>query len=194
MNLLAQLLSSGARAQIFRLLFDGSLQELHLRDIERKSGFSVGSVRQELGKLSKLDIVTKRQDGNRVYYSANNNHPLYNDICSIVIKTIGLVEVLREALDDKRILSAFVFGSIVSGEETARSDVDLVIIGSLGLRDVSQSLSNVESKIGREINPIVLSKEELNNKIKEKDHFLSRVLDGPKLFIIGSQDDLNSMG
>jgi predicted transcriptional regulator len=91
MNTLAQLICSRIRAEIFRVLFGPGAEELHLREIQRRSGFAVGTVRQDIEKLVNLGVVMRRKDGNRVYYAANRHHPLYDEIRRMVLKTIGLV-------------------------------------------------------------------------------------------------------
>jgi len=193
-NRLSELLSSRARAEIFRLLFGGTGEELHVREIERRSGLNDSTLRQELRKLIRLDLVQSRKDSNRVYYRAKTENPLYAEIHNLVLKTSGLADVLKYALEDKRIRVAFVFGSIASGEEKAGSDVDLMVIGQLGLRDLSQLLSGIEEKIGREVNPHVLREEEFRKRIRAKEHFVSNVMETPKIFIIGSQRELEAMG
>jgi len=194
MNRLAELLSSRARAGIFRLLFSGTGEELHVREIERRSGLNDSTLRQELRKLVRLDLVQSRRDSNRVYYRAKTESPLYPEIRNLVLKTSGLSDVLKSALTDKRIRVAFVFGSIASGEEKAGSDVDLMVIGQLGLRDLSRLLSGIEEKIGREVNPHVLREEEFRKRIRAKEHFVSSVMETPKIFIIGSERELEAMG
>jgi predicted nucleotidyltransferase len=129
-----------------------------------------------------------------VYYRAKTECPLYPEIRNLVLKTSGLSDVLKSALTDKRIRVAFVFGSIARGEEKAGSDVDLMVIGQLGLRDLSRLLSGLEEKIGREINPHVLREEEFQKRIRAKEHFVSSVIEAPKFFIIGSQRELEAMG
>ena len=194
MNRLAELLSSRARAEIFRLLFSGTGEELHVREIERRSGLNDSTLRQELRKLVRLELVQSRRDSNRVYYRAKTENPLYPEIRNLVLKTSGLADVLKSALTDKRIRVAFVFGSIARGEEKAGSDVDLMVIGQLGLRDLSRLLSGIEEKIGREVNPHVLREEEFRKRIRAKEHFVSSVMETPKIFIIGSQRELEAMG
>ena len=193
-NRLAELLSSRARAEIFRLLFSGSGEELHVREIERRSGLNDSTLRQELRKLVRLDLVQSRRDSNRVYYRAKTENPLYPEIRNLVLKTSGLADALNSALVDKRIRVAFVFGSIARGEEKAGSDVDLMVIGQLGLRDLSRLLSGIEEKIGREVNPHVLHEEEFRKRVRAKEHFVSRVMESPKIFIIGSHHELEAMG
>ena len=194
MNRLAELLSSRARAEIFRLLLSGTGEELHVREIERRSGLNDSTIRQELTKLVRLDLVQSRRDSNRVYYRAKTENPLYPEIRNLVLKTSGLADVLKSALVDKRIRVAFVFGSIARGDETATSDVDLMVIGQLGLRDLSRLLSGIQEKIGREVNPYVLKEEELRKRVRAKEHFVSSVLESPKIFIIGSHHELEAMG
>jgi len=194
MNRLAEILSSRARAEIFRLLLSGTGEELHVREIERRSGLNDSTLRQELRKLVRLDLVQSRRDSNRVYYRAKTENPLYPEIRNLVLKTSGLSDVLKSALLDKRIRVAFVFGSIAHGDEKAGSDVDLMVIGQLGLRDLSRLLSGIEEKIGREVNPHILREEEFRKRIRAKEHFVSSVMDTPKIFIIGSQHELESMG
>ena len=194
MNRLAELLSSRARAEIFRLLFRRTGEELHVREIERRSGLNDSTLRQELRKLVRLDLVQSRRDSNRVYYRAKTESPLYPEIRNLVLKTSGLSDVLKSALTDKRIRVAFVFGSIARGEEKAGSDVDLMVIGQLGLRGLSRLLSGIEEKIGREVNPHVLREEEFRKRIRAKEHFVSSVMESPKIFIIGSQRELEAMG
>ena len=194
MSRLAELLSSRARAEIFRLLFGGTGEELHVREIERRSGLNDSTLRQELRKLVRLDLVWRRKESNRVYYRAKTENPLFPEIRNLVLKTLGLADVLRSALSDPRIHIAFVFGSIASGEEKAGSDVDLMVIGNLGLRDLSRLLSGVADKVGREINPHVLHDNEFRRRIQASEHFVSTIMREPKLFIIGSRDELEAMG
>ena len=194
MNRLAELLSSRARAEIFRLLLSGTGEELHVREIERRSGLNDSTLRQELRKLVRLELVQRRRDSNRVYYRAKTENPLYPEIRNLVLKTSGLFDVLKSALMDKRIRVAFVFGSIARGEEKAGSDVDLMVIGQLGLRDLSRLLSGIEKKVGREVNPHLLRDEEFQRRIRAREHFVSSVMEAPKIFIVGSQNELVSMG
>ncbi|MEA2040592.1 MAG: nucleotidyltransferase domain-containing protein [Thermodesulfobacteriota bacterium] len=166
-----------------------------MREIERRSGYAIGTIQTELKKLLRLDLVKKRKDGNRLYYRANKEHPLYPDIRSLVLKTIGLVDILKNALrQDPDISIAFVFGSIALHEETAGSDVDLMVIGKLGLRKLTGMLSGMPEQIGREINPYILSVNEFVKRKTNREHFITQVLEAPKIFIIGNENELESMG
>jgi DNA-binding transcriptional ArsR family regulator len=194
MNTLVDLLSSRVKAETFRLLFGTTGRELHVREIERQSGLADATARQELKRLSRLGVVESRRDGNRTYYRANAQHPLYPEIHNLVIKTSGLVDVVREALTDRGIRVAFVFGSVAGGNEKAHSDVDLMVIGTISLRQLGKLLSGMSAKIGREINPHVLTAEEFERRKKARDHFLTTVMRAQKLFVIGNDDELEAVG
>jgi DNA-binding transcriptional ArsR family regulator len=194
MGTLSDILSSRVRAEIFSLLFGLDEKELHLREMARQAGLSLGTVRQDLQKLGKLDLVQTRRDGNRLYYRANTDHPLYPEIRKLVLKTSGLVEIFKKVLDREGIQVAFIFGSLASNKEKAASDVDLMVIGAVSLRRLSSWLAGASDQIGREINPHTMSVEEFRRRKQKGDHFLSHVLESPKLFIIGKEPDLESMG
>lgn len=151
------------------------------------------TIRQELRKLAELGLVRGRKDSNRIYYSANKNNPLYQDIQNLVIKTSGLADVFKMALQDERIEISFIFGSIPKGEMNTASDVDLMVIGDIGLRGISSLLSGIPERTGREVNPYVLSRAEFQKRLKNKEHFLTNVLKSPKIFVIGNEHDLSTM-
>ena len=192
--MLAEILSSRIRVEIFRLLFGSDNASLHMREIERKSGFTIGTVQRELRKLVKLDLIKKTKDGNRTYYQANKENPIYQDISNIVQKTVGSIFLLKEALSQSTAIEfAFIFGSFAAGKENSHSDIDLMVIGDLGLRNVVSLLSGISEKTGREINPQVISKLEFINRINLNDHFISNVINTDKIFIIGTKDEFTKL-
>jgi uncharacterized protein len=194
MNILAEILSSRVRAEIFRILFGTDVQEYHLREIQRRSKLAIGTVQQETTKLEKLELIIKQQDGNRTYYRANSAHPLYHEIHNLVLKTVGLSDILRTSLTNDAIKIAFVFGSFAAGTEKSDSDIDVFIIGEIGLRKVSKVLKEPSLKIGREINPHVMTPKEFIARKTEKEHFVKNVVDSPKLMIIGTENELTRLG
>ena len=174
---------------MFRILFGPGSDRLYLREIQRRSGLSVRTVQNELRNLEELGLLSRAEDGNRVYYAANRAHPLYEDIRSIVRKTAGLADVLREALEGPGIAWAFVFGSVARGEESAESDIDLMVVGDIGLRQVVKRLQGTGERLGREVNPHAFTQAELLKRRKAKDPFITRVLAAPKLFVTGDEDE-----
>lgn len=192
MNLLAQILSSQVRAEIFRLLFNGDKISIHLRDLQRQSGLSIGTIQKEIAHLKELDLVTSERDGNRLYYTASADHPLYKEICGLVEKTSGIAERLKETLSSiKGIECAFIFGSYAKGEEKSHSDTDLIVIGDVGLRTLSSVFKSLTEQTQREINPHIYSMKSWKDKLKKKDHFIKSVLSEKKVFLIGDQNVLS---
>jgi predicted nucleotidyltransferase len=182
------------RAEVLRLLFADAKQELHLRELTRQSGLTLGTVQDELEKLSRADLVTNRRDGNRRYYRANSPHPLFPDLQQLVLKTSGLREVLVEAVHDlKGVSVAFVFGSLAGGAGTAASDVDLMVIGDAGLRVLAPRLRKASERLGREINPVTMTAAEFA-KGRKNSPFLGDVLKKEKLFVKGDADELARLG
>ena len=195
MAILADILSSRVRAEIFRLLFGPGAQKLHMRELERQSGCVIGTIQTELKKLLRLGLVRRERDGNRLYYQANIDHPLYSDIRSMVTKTSGPAVLLKQALEgEQSVQVAFIFGSFARGEEQAGSDVDLMVIGSVGLRRVTELLSGLSGQIGREVNPHVMDNSEFSQRRAAGEHFVMELLASEKIFVKGGRDDFEKLG
>jgi DNA-binding transcriptional ArsR family regulator len=191
MDNLTRLLSSRVKAEVFRLLFGPDALELHVREIARRAGLNEATVRQELSALAGLHLVALRRDGNRAYYRAETGNPLCSDIRNIVLKTSGLIDILRVALVEKPgIRLAFVFGSLASGGEKPATGIDLMIIGSVSLRQLSRWLSGVATQVGRDVNPHVFTPREFSRRRQADDRFVTSVLSAPRLFVIGTEMSL----
>ena len=191
---LLSILFPQVRAEVLRLLFADASREVHLRDLTRQSGLGLGTMQGELEKLSEADLVTSRRDGNRRYYRANASHPLFSNLQQLVLKTSGLRDVLAEALKGLKDLKvAFVFGSLASGPGKAASDVDLMVIGDVGLRALAPRLRKASEQIGREINPVTMTAAEFT-KGQKKNPLLLDIAGKEKLFIIGGTDELERLG
>jgi DNA-binding transcriptional ArsR family regulator len=191
MGNLERLLSSRVKAEVFRLLFGPDALELHVREIARRAKLNEATVRQELSALAGLHLVALRRDGNRAYYRAETGNPLFADIRNIVLKTSGLIDILRAALVEKPgIRLAFVFGPLAPGGEKPATGVDLMIIGSVSLRQLSKWLSGVAAQVGRDVNPHVLTPREFSRRRQAGDRFVTSVLGAPRLFVIGTDMSL----
>ena len=183
------------RAEALRLLFGADARELHLRELSRLSKLGLGPWQRELTKLERLDLVHSRKDGNRRAFHANREHPLFLVLTSLVAKTSGLREILADALrDSKGIRTAFVFGSLATGAGKASSDVDLMVIGSIGLREIAPRLRPAMDAIGREINSVVMSPASFSSKLGNGDAFLKNVMAAEKLFVVGGPNELAALG
>ncbi len=188
----AQRLFGRTRTAILGLLYAHPDREFYQQEITQAAGVNQSAVQRELQNLEDAGLVTRRQDGRRVYYGANEASPLFPDLESIVRKTVGLADVIRAALEPlgDRIEVAFVFGSLAAGDATEESDVDLMVIGQVGLRDVAPLVSKIGSALGREVNPVTISPQEWAERLAQSDHFIGNVARGPKLFIVGDASEL----
>lgn len=180
------------RQRVLGLLLLNPQTRYHVREIARLTNTAAGSLHRELSKLAKAQVLLREVSGNQVYYQANINFPIFSELASILRKTSGLSDILAAALIPlaKKIKIAFIFGSMASGTETLGSDIDLMIIGEISFSDAVSALYSIQATIGREINPKVYSRAEWQKMIKIKNSFIEEILNKPKLFIIGTIDDL----
>lgn len=150
---------------------------------------------RELARLESLGIVTGTREGHQRYYRASPDCPIYPELRGLVAKTVGAGDILRAVLQPLagRIEVAFVFGSVAAGKETAASDIDLLVIGDLGLGELVEALGPVQDRLGREVNPTLYPASEFRDKITRGHHFLRAVLQGPKIFLIGSSGELERL-
>lgn len=187
---LLEVLFPHVRAEVLRLLFADEGRELHLRELTRQSGLSLGTLQTEVEKLCAADLLLSRRDGNRRCFRANAAHPLFADLRQLVLKTAGLREVLADALRGVAgVEVAFVFGSLAAGAGKAGSDVDLMIIGDAGLRVLAPRLRKAAEQVGREINPVTMTAAEFARDRARKP-FLKDALAREKLFIKGNHHEL----
>jgi predicted nucleotidyltransferase len=193
---LADLLFGRTRGAILALVYGRSDQSFYTRQIAREVKASIGTVQRELENLSRVGLIVRNSVGNQVFYQANRDAPVFQEMRALVSKTIGVFSVLRSALQSlsKKIVAAFVYGSLAREEETAQSDIDLMVVGEATLDEVLSRLSTVEKAIGRPVNPTVYSIAEFKSKLAAGNHFLSSVLKGRKVFLLGDEDELRKVG
>ena len=153
------------------------------------------SLQRELASLAQSGILELRRDGRRTCYKAETRSPIFQDLKGIFEKTTGLIPALRVVLQpfSERVACAFVYGSVARGKERAGSDVDLMVIGSVGLAELVPSLRRAEKRLGREINVTNYSAEEFYRKVAQRNHFLTAVLEGDLLFVKGEPRDLEAI-
>src|SRR5437764_6537469 len=153
------------------------------------------SLQQELKSLSTSGLLRTKRDGNRIYFKAETDSPVFEPLRKLIEQTLGITEDLRESLlplADK-IAIAFIFGSVARAEEHTLSDVDLMIVGETGLSDLSSVMRSLEKTFGREINATCYSASEFARKVRDGNHFLISVLEGQKTFLIGGPDELDKL-
>jgi len=183
------------RQAVLALLLMNPDQEWHLREIVRRTGTALSATQRELLALTEVGILLRRVESRRSYYRANLDCPIFPDLRQIVLKTVGLADVVREALSHvEGIRLAFIFGSMAKATADAKSDVDVLIVGEASFADVSAALLSAQERLGREVTPTVYALEEFSERLRGKHHFLTRVLSEPKIMLIGTPDDLTRMG
>jgi len=191
---MSSLLFPEYRRRILGLLLLRPEEALHGREVARRTGLPAGTITRELARLAEAGLLRREKRGNQQVYSANTSGPIFAELASILRKTSGLADVLSAALAPLagRLKLAFVFGSVARGEEGAASDVDLLLVGDAGFREVVEALHSAQAALGREINPKVFGIEEFSVKAR-KEPFLRDVLTRPKIFLIGNAHDLEEL-
>jgi predicted nucleotidyltransferase len=192
---LSTLLFPGYRRSVLNLLLFRTGQSLHGREIARRTGLPSGAVARELNLLADAGLLLRQKQGNQTLYSVNRRCPIFEEIAGILRKTSGIADVLAQALAplSPRIEVAFVFGSFARAQESAGSDVDVMIVGSVDFGAVIDALHPAEEQLSREINSKVFSVQEWKAKVKLRNAFIIDVLDKPKIFLIGDKDDLEKL-
>lgn len=187
--------ASPTLARLLSVLFTSPDREFYQRELMDASGAKMYSVQREMARLEKMGLVFRTPRGNRVYYRANRSHPAFEDLKRVVLKTIGLGDALRVAVAPlaSKVQVAFVFGSFAKGEETATSDVDILLIGDLSLRELSSVLGPISHEMGREFNPVIYSPAEFKERLADGHHFLTEVLKSEVLFLIGDKSALEGI-
>lgn len=180
------------RQSILAAMFVRPEKSWYAAELARHMGVPSSSLQRELQDLTGAGILNSYRQGRMAYYQPNVNSPLYPDLRGLLLKTVGLVDVLADALKPLRdqIWLAFVYGSMASGEESSNSDIDLMIVGSVSPTALALPLRRARETLGREINPTVYSQAEFVRKRIENNSFLARVMARPRLLVLGSEHDL----
>lgn len=192
MKSLAHYLLGQTRSAVLSALLLHPDVSLHVRELARLTGTHAGSLHRELRALAELGLLAREEVGRQVHYRANTGNPVFEELASLLRKTAGLADLLRDALVPlaDRIKGAFVYGSMASGKTHPDSDVDVMVIGAPGFAEVVLALQSTQETLRREVNPTVLSHDEFLERRKERDGFVARVWKEPKLWLIGDPDEL----
>jgi predicted nucleotidyltransferase len=190
---LADALFTGTQQRVLALLFGQPSRSFYANELIGLAGMGSGAVQRELTTLAGSGLVTVRSIGNQKHYQANVEAPIFDELRGIVQKTFGLAEPLRQALGplSKKLVAAFVYGSVAKNTDTAASDIDLMVVSDeLTYPDLFGVLEAAGAAIGRTVNPTILTRKELAKRVKAKESFTTRVLAQPKIWIIGDESAL----
>jgi predicted nucleotidyltransferase len=192
---LANLLFGRTRGRILATLYGSPDEAFFVRQLARRVEVSVGSVQRELLTLAHAGLIVRSQTGHQVFYRANRQHPVYSELHALLFKTAGIFHQLSEALAPlaKEIEFALVYGSFARGEETAESDVDLMVVGKVTLDELLEHLDSVERALQRPVNPTVYSSREVRTKLKAGNHFLKAIQEGKSTFLIGDEREFRKL-
>jgi len=184
---LGRLLGSEARAKVLTALLLGATERYYVRHLATRLGLPPTAVSRELVTLERLGLVRRQTEGRRLYCELNQDASVLPELRGLVLKLGGIADALRTALEERqsRIRWAFLYGSMASGHDTASSDVDLFVVGDITSPQLTSLLRPTAELLGREINPYLITPAEFREKRRAKQHFVSRVLDGPRVDLIG---------
>ena len=186
-NRLSLTLFGKTRRAVLALLFSHADESFYLRQIEKLTGVAAGPLQRELKQLTGASIVTRSESGRQVYYQANRQNAVFAELRGLVIKTTGAADILLRALSplSHQIDCAFIYGSFAAGKENARSDLDLMVVGSVSLEQLIKALKEPEDILSREINPSMYEHREIERRLQDEDPFITRVMREPKIMLLG---------
>jgi len=193
--ILQALFTSQARVEVLKLFFLRSSSRHYMREISSLTNQPVRAIQRELARLEGAGLLLSSVEGNRKYFQANRQSPVFSELRALMVKTAGIVDQLKKILQTRSdaIHVAFIFGSFARASETSASDIDLMIIGAITSRELSRLLKPLKESLDREMNPVTIRAEEFQENVKKGDSFTQSILEEPKIFLIGDIDELQEM-
>lgn len=189
----ADALFSKVQQRVLAVLFGNHSRSFYANELIALAGSGSGAVQRELTQLASAGLVTVTRIGNQKHYQANAAAPVFEELRGLVLKTSGLVDVLRSALAPLagQVQLAFVFGSVAKATDTVTSDIDLLIVSdTLAYGELFAALEPATNRLQRTVNPTLYSRSEIDSRLRAGNPFLKRVLAQSKLWVIGEIDGL----
>jgi len=190
---LADALFAKVQQRVLGVLFGNPGRSFYANEVIGLARSGTGAVQRELARLEASGLVRVTRLGKQKHYQANPGSPIFNEVRALVLKTVALTDVLRPALApvSRSIRAAFIYGSIAKGDDTASSDIDLMVVSDrLAYADLFAALEKASTELGRKIAPTIYSSKEFTKRVKQGNAFVKRVLAQPKLWLIGNDSDL----
>jgi len=188
---LADALFPKVRQRVLAVLFGRPDQSFYANEVIALAQSGTGAVQRELAALAQAGLLTVSKQGNQKHFQANAAAPVFAELRGLILKTMGLADVLRTALAPlaPQIEAAFVYGSVAKQQDTTSSDIDVLIVSpSLGYADVYSALESAATTLGRTVNPTLYAPSELAKRIAQDNAFIKRVLQQPKIWLIGTEE------
>ena len=192
---IAEALFSKTRRSVLALLFGQPDKAFYTREIVAAVGAGASQVQKELDQLTRAGLLIREPRANQVYFHVNQDAPVFAELAGLVAKTFGIADVVRAALAPLRdmIDTAFVYGSVARNEHHSSSDIDVFLLGGILLSQLALPLSSVEKKLGRQVSTTIFDRKEFASRVEKRDHFILKVLAGPKIFLIGDEARLKEL-
>ncbi|MFH1821106.1 MAG: nucleotidyltransferase domain-containing protein [Methanobacteriota archaeon] len=188
--MLELLMGSRTRVKILAMFLLSPGKKFYVRELARKTGSNTNSVRRELNRLESIGLLRSETSGNLKYYAADEKMPIYGELRSMFLKTEGLGEAIKENLKKLgKVKLAFIYGSFAKGEAQLKSDIDLMIVGEVNERKLLPLVRKTEERLSREINYTLFTTAEFESRVKRKDPFVSDVLKGKRIQLVGEDDE-----
>ena len=191
---LSNALFPGTKQRVLGILYGQPDRSFYARELIKLAASGSGAVQRELATLTASSLVSVKQVGNQKHYQANADSPIYAELHAIIQKTVGLADPIRHALQamSDKIQAAFVYGSVAKKTDTANSDIDLMVIADdLSYGALFTALEDASVTLGRPVNPTILSRDEFLGRVAKQESFLTRVMEQPKIWILGKEGDLS---
>ena len=196
-NTIGNVLFTKTQQKVLGLLYGQPHKSFYLNEIVRLSDIGRGTIKRELERMTGSGIITQRRIGNQNHYQANEACPVYQELQGIVRKTFGIADVIKTALTPifDRIIFAFIYGSIAKSEDSSKSDIDLLVVSDkLTYSEIMERLIEVESSLGRPVNPTIYDINQIKQKLKQDNAFVTRIIEQPKIWIKEDQDVFDQFG
>ena len=183
------------RQALLGLFFTRVDEAFYVRELVRRTGVALGGVQRELRALTAAGVIRRTVRGRSVYYQADPESPVFSELRGLVVKSTGIIHVLRDSLSSlhPRIAIAFVYGSAARMQMGSGSDIDLMVVGDATFAEVVEAIALAQKRLAREVNPTVYPLGEYQKKLAAGHHLLARVADGPKVFVIGDDRELERL-
>lgn len=193
--MLETLLGSRLRAKVLGWLFTHPDERYFVRQLTALLGEDSTNLSRELSRLEKTGILVSTTEGRQKYYQANRRSPVFDELHGLMLKTVGLADVIKKALQPRAgdIRLAFIFGSVAGRVENRFSDIDLLVVGDISFGEVVDLVSGAEEALNREVNAVVYTAAEFNKRLSEDHYFVNDILSGDKILLIGDQNELTTL-